>query len=202
MSDIADIAKDIAACQSKARELQSETIHCIAILPSGKISVVDKERLESLNGEADRLKGLIAHNTDVHDELAQLLNEADLPNLRDRKNRQLAPTVEIVRERKRQVEGSITKTENLFRMDLGDLIKNTHDIDPSTPFAHWKAKSLKEETDAQLAGLRAELAIVDDLLTRASQILKDYRPSGVTASKPDEFRSAITREKTAAAFGA
>ena len=162
---------------------------------------MDKEKLESLNSEVDRLNGLVEHNGRVHEALSSLLNGADcLKNLRDRKNRTLEPTVQLVRDRKRQVEDAITKTENLFRLDLGDLIKNTHDIDPSNPFEHWKAKALKEETDTRLTSLRSELAVVEELLVKAEAILQDFQPSGVTTSQPDEFRHAITRDG-AAAFG-
>ena len=34
-------------------------------------------------------------------------------------------------------EDEISKTENLFLVDLGDLIKHSHDIDPANPFEHW-----------------------------------------------------------------
>lgn len=201
MSDIADIANDIEASKIKVLELQAETIHAITIKPTGKVEVVDKEKLESLNSEVDRLKGLVEHNSGVHAALSELLNEADcLKNLRGHKNRTLEPTVQLAGDRKGQLEKSIADTENLFRIDLGTLIKNTYDIDPANPFDHPKAKDLKEKTDARIAALHSELAVVDALLAEAETILQDFRPSGIVAELPTDRPGCITRESVAA-FG-
>ena len=202
MIDIADIAADIEASKIKVRELQAETIHTITIKPSGKVEVVDKARLESLNSEVDRLNGIIEHNSHVHDALSKLLNEVDcLKNLRGRKNCLLEPTVQLAREQRGRLEKTIADTETRFRIDIGNLIHNTYDIDPMNPFDHPKAKDLKEKADIRIASLHSELSTVAALLTRAEAILQGFQPSGVTIAKPDEFRHAITRE-SAAAFGA
>ncbi|MDQ1262480.1 MAG: hypothetical protein QG575_1661 [Euryarchaeota archaeon] len=202
MSDIADIAADIEASKTKVRELQAETIHTITIKPSGKVEVVDKEKLESLNSEVDRLNDLVEHNSSVHETLFKLLTEADcLKNLRGRKNSLLEPTVQLAGEQKGRLEKAIADTENRFRIDIGNLIESTHGIDPVNPFDHPKAKALKETADIRLASLHSELSTVAALLARAEAILQDFQPSGVTITKPDEFRHAITRE-SAAAFGA
>jgi len=196
MIDISDIQVDIENSEHRIRALQSETVHCIAILPTGKIQVVDKGKLEELNSEVERLMGLIEHNNNIHETLSELLNGADcLKNLRGGKNRVLEPTVQLARDRKRQVEAAIADIENLFRIDMGNLIKHTYDIDPANPFEHPKAKDLRETADIRLASLHSELSTVEDLLTRAEAILQDFQPSGLPPQRAEQHHGLISREK-------
>jgi hypothetical protein len=71
--DISTIKADIDSCQHRIRTLQHSTIECIAFKPSGKIEVVDKERLEALNTEIDGLTSLAGHNSEVLERLRAAL---------------------------------------------------------------------------------------------------------------------------------
>ena len=179
--DITDIAADIDTCRRYIKNHQHNTIECVAFLPTGKVSIVEKERLESLNSEVDRLKGLVEHNSGVHEALSKLLTPES--------------TVQLAREHQRRIEKSIAGTENLFRIDLGNLIKFTYGIDPLNPFDHPKAKDLKEKTDAKIAALRSDLAAVNTLIAEAEKILQDFQPSGLQPMPASTAPAIISREK-------
>ena len=186
--DIDTIRADIETGQDRVRTLQAETIHTVTFKPSGKIDVVDKERLESLNAEIDHLKDLGVHNAEVLARLTGTLGDY--------------LTVDSVRKKKRGLEEQILKIKTLLRIDTGDLIKHGHDVDPANPYSHPKGKALKEKADADLAISEPALAAVTDLLARVETILQDFRSSGLEAgyATKDQPR-AITRDKVAA-FGA
>lgn len=182
MIDVSDIQADIKNSEHQIRHLQSETIHCIAFKPSGKIEVVDKEHLENLNGEIDRLKDLGAHNTEVLTKLTEALQDY--------------PTVDSIRKKKFGLEEQIARTKNLLRIDTGDLIKHVHDVNPADPYAHPKGKLLKEKADEALAITTPLLAAATDLLAQAEAIISEFKPSGVQATPDRDQFTGITRAKT------
>jgi hypothetical protein len=186
MIDVSDIQTDLTNCEHRIRVLQSETIHCIAFKPSGKIEVVDKEQLETLNGEIDRLKDLEAHNIEVLTKLTAALQDY--------------PAVADLRKKKLGLEEQIARTKNLLRIDTGDLIKHVHDVNPADPYAHPKGKLLKEKADEALAITTPLLADATNLLAQAEAIISEFKPSGVQAM-PEQHPQAITREKVLGLVG-
>jgi len=188
MADVIDIQNDIEACKIKVRELQAETIHTITIKPSGKVEVVDKERLESLNGEIDHLKDLGFHNSEVLAKLTETLQDY--------------PTVDSLRKKKHGLENQISKTELLYKTDLGLLIQREYDIDPEKPFENAKAKALKDKRDEAFAITKPMLATATERLAKVEAVLQEFRSSGLEAgyATKDQPR-AISRDKVAA-FGA
>jgi len=182
MIDIADIKNDIESSQAQMRKLQAETIHAIAIKPSGKIEVVDKERLEGLNAEIDRLTALVDHNSKVLEKAVGALGSF--------------PSLSAARERRAVVDSGINRTNGLLRIDIAALIKSRPDIDPGNPYAHPEAKKLKDGADKDLARSMPELKRLDELIRLAEAIIADFQPSGL---RPMEITGAhaITRESVA-----
>jgi len=185
--DINVIQDDIHGCHSRVKELQHQTIECIAIRPgktdNGKpeIVVIERDRLQTIDSEVSRLSELADHNTEVLTKLT-----ADLQDY---------PTVDSIRKKKAGLEEQIARTKNLLRIDTGDLIKHGHDVDPADPYSHPKGKALKAEADAALAIINPALAAVTDLLEQAETIIAEFKPSGVQAM-PEQRPGVITRAKT------
>jgi hypothetical protein len=178
--DIDTIQADITNCQHRVRALQAETIHTITIKPSGKIEVVDKAQLESLNDEIDHLNELAGHNSGVLARLIETLGEG--------------VTVQSVRDQKKRLEDQINKTESLLRVDIGNTIRRTPGIDPTKSLDHPKIKALRDTADATFAGLRPRLEGTKDLLEKAEAVLQDFRPSECHADV-NISTGLITREK-------
>jgi hypothetical protein len=111
--DVNTIQAEIETCYQQVRKLQAETIHTITIKPTGEVEVVDKKRLVGLNTEIDQHKALAEANTAVLEKLIGLLG----PDI---------PSVQTLEDRKKRLMEQIEKTENLFRIDIGNLIKYTY----------------------------------------------------------------------------
>jgi tetrahydromethanopterin S-methyltransferase subunit B len=182
MIDVSNIRDDIERCESRVRDLQHQTVEYVAFQPSGKIVITDKPALESTNNEIDRLRELARNNAAVLDKLTEALQDY--------------PTVDSIRKKKAGLEDQVTRTTNLLRIDIGDLVKTHFDVDPSSPFDHPEGKKLKEKADASLAVVAPLLEAVTTLLAQAEDILSQFQPSGAQAMPNREQFTGITRAKT------
>lgn len=181
--DITDIATDIETCRRYIRNYQHSTIECVAFKPTGKVEVVDKDRLEELNAEVCRLTDLAGHNETVLSRLEEALGSFQ--------------SVAELKKRRDYVSESITKTNSLLRHDVGERLKRDPSIDPSAPFNNAECKRLKDEVDARLAEMRPELAALDEQLAKSQSIMQDFQPSGLQPmpASASTAPAAITREK-------
>ena len=190
--DINVIQDDIHGCHSRVKELQHQTIECIAIRPgktdNGKpeIVVIERDRLQTIDSEVSRLSELADHNTEVLTKLTAALQDY--------------PTVDSIRKKKAGLEEQIARTKNLLRIDTGDLIKHGHDVDPADPYSHPKGKALKAEADAALGIINSALAAVTDLLEQAEGTVQEFRASGLEPQRA-EPRGIISREKVSGLVG-
>ena len=167
--DIPDIEKDITLVKNRIRALQSETVHCITIKPTGKIEVVDKGRLEELNSEADRLAALSSGNEGILARLHEITGEKSVADLI---------------KRKQKLEDHITKTKDLLRHDQAELLKRSPGLTLEGMANDPRAQKL--QADAQ-AIIDKETPVLESLtahLTQADEILQAFQPSGLKEAVP------------------
>lgn len=169
MIDIPDIQKDIELTKNRIRALQSETVHCVAIKPTGKVEIVDKGKLEELNSEVDRLAALSSGNGAVLARLQELTGGKSMADLI---------------ERKRKLADHIQKTKDLLRHDQAELLKRSPGLDLAGMATDPRAQKLQADAQAVIAGEMPELEEITALLTQADEILAGYRPSGLRKAIP------------------
>ncbi len=181
--DIDTIAADIETCRRYIRNHQHSTIECVAFKLTGKVEIVNKDRLEELNAEVGRLTDLAGHNEAVLSRLEEALGSFQ--------------SVAELKKRRDYVSESITKTNSLLRHDVGERLKRDPSIDPSAPFNNAECKRLKDEADARLAEMRPELAALDEQISKAQTILADFQPSGLQPmpASASTAPAMISREK-------
>ena len=169
MIDIADIQKDIGLVKNRIRALQNETVHCIAIKPTGKIEVVDKTKLEELNGEVDRLTELAGHNERILSRLLEITGGA---------------TVEDLTTQKRKLDDYIQKIKDILRFDLATLMRTSPGLTLENIGNDPKAQRLQADAQAVFDREVPELERITALLTQADEVLGGYLPSGLKEAIP------------------
>lgn len=163
--DITDITADIERCHHHIKSLQHSTIECVSFGATGKLTVIDKPRLEELNAEVGRLTELAENNEKVLSKLEEALGAF--------------PTIAAMLERKRYLNEGIARVHNLLRQDVANLTKKRADIDPGKPYDHPEGKRLKDQADARLADLQPQLAALDEQIAKAETILQEFQSSGL-----------------------
>jgi hypothetical protein len=179
--DIDGIAADIDTCRRYIRNHQHSTIECVSFGATGKLTVIDKPRLEELNAEVDRLTSLVGHNESVVTRLEEALGSF--------------PSFAAIKDRRRYVDESISRVQNLLRQDIGNLIKRYPTIDPGQPYDHPEGKRLKDQADARLAEMRPELEKLDEQISKAKAIMQDFQPSELEPMPASTAPAMISREK-------
>lgn len=169
MIDISDIQKDIQITKNRIRALQTETVHCIAIKPTGKIEVVDKAALEALNSEVDRLAALSQNNEAV---LARLMDITG------------GVAVAVLVDRKNKLAGHIQRTRDLLRHDQADLLKRSPALTLETLGSDPRAQRLQADAQAILEKELPELERIAAQIAQANETIDDYRPSDVKERIP------------------
>ena len=159
-----DIQKDIGLIKNRIRALQNETVHCIAIKPTGVIEVVDKGKLETLNSEIDRLTALSQNNEAVLTRLLSITNGA---------------TVEDLMTQKRKLDDHIQKTNELLRLDLSTLLRTSPGLTLENIGSHPKAAKLQADADDILSHEAPELERLTDLLAQVDEVLQAFQPSNL-----------------------
>lgn len=169
MIDIAGVSKDIQITENHIRALQTETVHCIAFKPDGKIEVVDKDKLSSLNTEIDRLTELAASNKKILSTLQEMTG---------------GKTIAEIAAQKNKLEGHIQRTKDLLRLDLSNLLKNTPSLTLENISSNAKAQRLQADAKAIFDKEGPELEEVSALLAQVDETIANYTPSGLKASIP------------------
>lgn len=179
--DVEDIGNDIELVRARIRTLQAETIHCITIKPSGKIEIVDKQQLECINGEIESLKALEARNGEVLEKIQADLQEAGYASIKAAKSD------------KSLIENSITRIEDLYRMDVADLLERGPKVTPENVLQSPKGSALKAEHDKKIAELQGRLAPITAALNRVQVIIADFKPSGIEPNQQADYHHVIAR---------
>ena len=167
--DIPDIQKDLELTKNRIRALQSETVHCITIKPTGKIEVVDMDGLEELNSEVDRLAALSSDNEAVLARLEEITGGKSVADLI---------------KRKQKLEDHITKTKDLLRHDQAELLKRSPGLTLESMATNPKAQKLQADAQAIIDKETPVLERLTVLLTQADEILAGYLPSGLKEAVP------------------
>lgn len=169
MIDIPDIEKDITLVKNRIRDLQNETVHCIAFKPTGKIEVVDKPKLEELNSEITRLEALSSGNGTILARLQEITGEKSMADLI---------------KRKQKLEDHITKTKDLLRHDQAELLKRSPGLTLEGMANDPRSQKLQADAQAAIDADTPELESLTVLLTQADEILAGYLPSGLKEAVP------------------
>ena len=169
MTDIADIQKDIGLVKNRIRALQNETIHTIAIRPTGEVVIVDKGKLETLNSEIDRLTTLSQNNEAVLTQLLSITGGA---------------TVEDLTTQKRKLDDYIQKIKDILRFDLATLMRTSPGLTLENIGNDPKAQRLQADAQAVFDREVPELERITALLTQADEVLGGYLPSGLKEAIP------------------
>jgi len=180
--DVKDIQKDIAKSQAAIRTLRAESVNYVTFLPSGKVQILDKERLEAINSEAERLTGLVERNFDVLHHLEAVLESFN--------------SIQAVDERHRYVERHIAKVHSVYSVDLGTYLKDFRTLGRAIDLdSDPRAIQLKAVRDEKLSTLEPELKSLSERATAARSIIKGFEGSGLPdAVLPVEaYNQAIAR---------
>lgn len=181
-TDIDTIQADIQAVQHRVRALQNETIHTITIKPTGKVEVVDKERLESINSEVARLEELAGHNSEVAGRLHVVLEKVNLPS------------VAALIHAKNKSENDITDNKIGINHIIGTWLKVSPNYTVENIRDHPRVKPEVESREKWIRQEEANLKIFVPALEEAQSILKDFLPSGLPGEgQKNEFNQAINR---------
>lgn len=163
-TDVDAISADLKTCRARITALQCQTFECVTVASTGKITVKNKDGLENLNAEIGRLQAIEARNSEVLERLQTLLGERTIRDLVTERNR---------------LQEAIFRTKSLYRVDVGNLIRYTHGLDPEKVFEDPRARDLKAKFDASLAVDNKRLAETEDLIVQAKGIIAEYECSGL-----------------------
>ena len=170
-TDIDTIKADIENVHHQIRTLQNETVHCIVILPTGKIQIVDKERLESLNSEVERLQALAGHNSEVAERLNAIMQKTEKVSIADLSNA------------KSQSENKIADYKIAINRIVGNGLKTSPRYSIDTIKDHPRVKDELPKYEAWGEQERKKLELFTPALEEAQATLQDYTPSGLPPRK-------------------
>jgi hypothetical protein len=185
--DINTIKADIESCQHRVRALQNETIHTITVKPTGKIEVVDKERLESLNSEIARLEELAGHNREVAGRLQAVLGKVNLS------------TVAALMNAKSQSENQIVDSKTAISRVCGVWLKVNPVYTLENIRDHPRVKPEVESREKWILQEEAKLKLFIPALEEAQNIVKDFQPSGLPPIKQERAVGLVRFEQPAPA---
>jgi len=165
-TDIDTIQADIQAVQHRVRALQNETIYTITIKPTGKVEVVDKVRLESLNSETARLEELAAHNSEVAERLRATLAKAGQESIGA-----LFNAVDASEQR-------IARSRGIINQAIATWLKaDSWKYSVENIREHPRVKGALEETEPLIPIEQANHKHLSEVLKEAQTIIAGFRPS-------------------------
>lgn len=179
--DIDVISADLKTCRARITALQCQTFECVTVASTGKITVKNKDTLENLNAEIGRLQAIEARNSEVLERLRTLLGERTIRDLVTERNR---------------LQEAIFRTKSLYRVDVGNLIRYTHGLDPEKVFEDPRARDLKAKFDVTLDKETRMLAETEDMIGQAESIIAEFEPSGVGIQEGGHYSGIVTRLET------
>ena len=167
-TDIDTIEADITSCQRRVRALQAETIHTITIKPTGKVEVVDKERLESLNSEITRLEERTDHNSDVAGRLRATLAKAGKEAISD-----------LIKD-KNSSEQRMARYRELINQAVGTWLKvDSYMYDLSNIRTHPRVKGELEKYEPLIPIEEQNIKHLSEVLEEAQDIIAEFKPTGL-----------------------
>lgn len=186
MVDIKDIQNDLAATKEEIRRLQTETLFTIAIKPTGKIEIVDKEELESLNSDILRLKDLSTHNRGVLDRLDEVLSKVSLQS------------ITALEKAIRTSDEKITSCTVGINRVQGDFLRgNPYQFTAETIKTHPKVAKEIAAREQTIAAETEKLKALRPALDEAVAISAEFKPSGLQPMPASTAPAMISREKVA-----
>jgi hypothetical protein len=190
---LSDIRADIAAARAALVKAEQATLSTVMIRPTGKIEVVDKEKLEGLNAEIETLRGILANNEAVIHELEKLLNEAVESKVlvHDREGKG-EPTIRSVDERIMNKRQLIDSLKIRYQASLSEIIKHAP-LDPNDIYASPEVQTLKTEYDNGIELANAELRGLEALWESVCAVRERFKPSGCKPVHVGEYSQAISR---------
>jgi len=181
----------IAADRQAVRELLRQSLDCCAVLPSGKLEVLEKERLADLHKQADELRKRAAHN----DEVLVRFDAAHVEALADKPG--LEPSLFALRVWKKSLLDRIARSKNCIRTSSASWLA-------SVEGSIYTAATIENHpmVGAEIAKHRPiidagekELPLAEAHLAKAQAILGEaILPEKVDViPAPSEFNQAISR---------
>lgn len=177
MIDITQIQTDIENSEAQIKNLQHQTVECVAFAPTGKVTVTDKGRLEALNSEIGRLSGLVDHNSEVLGDLMPILGET--------KHESIA----ALRARMNKLEDNISIRRAGMNRAVGQLLATTPSLDIESVKNSKYYVAIVSENQPVIDAEMKELESVKAVLARVSEIIAGFKPSGL--EQPTKVKSGI-----------
>ena len=167
-TDIDTIEADITSCQGQIKRLQHTTVECVGFAPAGKVIVTDKIRLESLNGEIDRLNELVGHNSEVARKLHECLQKAGKESISD-----------LIKD-KNNSEQRRARYRELINQTIGTWLKvDSFMYDLSNIRTHPRVKGELEKYEPLIPIEEQNIKHLSEVLEEAQAIITDFQPTGL-----------------------
>jgi hypothetical protein len=182
--EITDIERDIQKDRSQISALKAETKSCVNwIGPNGEMKISDPERLKSLNGKIEALEKAIAGKAELAARLRSVLGDRTVEGIRAQvlvaENRIIGIKAQLDYDLKILVAKEIgidrdhlVVGDHLFFQAGRDAVSRVLKSDEFT--------ELQQKAEAEIAGLRKELAENGKLIEQAESALSELQ-LGATA---------------------
>jgi hypothetical protein len=177
--DIDTIKADITNCQVQIRNLQHSTVECISFSPAGKITVIDKDKLEGLNADIEQLGGLIGHNEAVLSRLQDVLSKVNMASIED------------LNHAKNKTAGRIEDHKMRINRVIATWLKVSPNYDVVTIREHPRVKPEIATYEPLIPKEEARLKLLSAALDASLAITKEFTPSGATSTK--SLKGALVR---------
>ena len=167
-TDIDTIEADITSCQGQIKRLQHTTVECVGFAPAGKVTVTDKIRLESLNGEIDRLNELVGHNSEVARKLHECLQKAGKESIRD-----------LIKD-KNSSEQRRARYREIINRTIGTWLKvDSFRYDLSNIRTHPRVKGELEKYEPLIPIEEQNIKLLSEVLEESQAIIADFQLTGL-----------------------
>jgi len=185
------IVASIQADHQGVRELLRQSLDCCAVLPSGKLEVLEKDRLADLHKRADDLRKRAAHNEEVLNRFDVLYQEALATNS------MLAPTLFALQGWQKALKERIARSKAIIRTTAAVWLQSPEGVNytPETIKNHLRVEPEVAKNQPIIEASEKELPVALACLERAQAILGEaILPGKVDINLPkDEFNQAINR---------
>jgi hypothetical protein len=181
----------IEADKKAVRELLRQSLDCCAVLPSGKLEVLEKDRLADLHKQADELRKRAAHNEAVLDRFDAAHIEALATNPT------LEPSLFALQQWKKSILSQIEQGKNVIRVTSATWLMSTEGANHTaeTIKNHPRVAREVQKYEPIIAAAEEMLPIATAHLEKAQTILGEAILPGKVNILPakNEFNQAINR---------
>jgi hypothetical protein len=181
------IQADITNCQAQIRHLQHSTIECVSFASSGKIMITDKDRLQDVNADIERLGGLVGHNEAVLGKLEAVLQKAGVASIED------------LDHTKAKTADRIEDSKIAINRIVATWLKVSPNYDLVSIREHPRVKPELARIEPQIPIAEARLKVLSIAMEEALAVAMHFKPSGVVETKPG-LKAALVRFDMGAAF--